>query len=218
MKPENSSTTPAENQPAMTKIIHDFEASGLGLAPYRCLDVKESDGVCAHCGKALKWLFTIKSADAVLSVVGSTCIEKTHIYLNSVAEGYADALSKKNELAKSKKRASLVATRAAKRTQMAASSEYIGEVGKTVSLRVRFYAYIPSAYSTILKGETDNGSAISWFAGSAADTFDYSTCRILKAHNDFVDLSGTVAKHSEYDGLKETTIKNVTLPPEYWKD
>ncbi|MDC8771754.1 hypothetical protein [Roseateles albus] len=195
--------------------VHEFETSGLGLAPYRCLGVEAGEGECAHCGKKLKWLFAIESANRVLSIVGSTCVEKSHLYLY-LLDGYATALNAKKELMKASKKASLAKTRTAKNAQLAASSAHIGEAGQTVSLRVRFYAFIPTAYSTLCKGETEDGCVVSWFAGGKGDTFDYSTLSLLKAHNDFVELYGTVAKHSEFDGIKETNLKGVALPREFW--
>lgn len=197
--------------------VHDFETSGLGHAPYRCLGVEAGDGECAHCGKKLKWLFEIESANRVLSIVGSTCVEKSHLYLY-LLEGYTTALNAKKELMKASKRASLAKTRAAKNAQLAASSSHIGEAGKTVALRVRFYAFIPTAYNTLCKGETEDGCVVSWFAGGKGDTFENGTLSLLKAHNDFVELSGTVAKHSEFDGVKETNLKCVALPQEFWLD
>lgn len=67
---------------------HVFEQAGLGLAPFRCVGVKELHygnasagqdfgGSCEYCGHYIRNGFFIESADGKHFVVGSDCVEKT---------------------------------------------------------------------------------------------------------------------------------------------
>jgi hypothetical protein len=57
--------------------LHPFEASGLGLAPFRLLSIVAS-GLrgCAHCGTGIKVHCHIQSADGRRFIVGSDCVRK----------------------------------------------------------------------------------------------------------------------------------------------
>lgn len=70
--------------------LHSFEARGLGLPPFACVNFTTGEDNCAYCGKALKNLFHVKSADARTFIVGSDCVAKT----NAVLGGF-DAYKKR---------------------------------------------------------------------------------------------------------------------------
>ena len=78
-------------------IVHPFEQSGLGKAPFEFLGVtrnvgpiKLADGItsvgspgqpmgsCKHCGTGIAYEYRIRSACGKVSTVGSTCIEKIY--------------------------------------------------------------------------------------------------------------------------------------------
>lgn len=62
---------------ASGKPAHPFEAKGLGLAPFRCLSCEPREGShCDYCGKAIKNVYVIESADMMRSGVGSECVFK----------------------------------------------------------------------------------------------------------------------------------------------
>ncbi len=67
--------------------IHPFEASGLGLAPFRYVgfsvnEIRYPDGhaqpggTCNHCGTGIKFEFHVESSDGRRSIVGSDCVKK----------------------------------------------------------------------------------------------------------------------------------------------
>jgi len=60
--------------------IHTFTNSGLGQAPFTCtgsIDAGTVAKVCDHCGRGIRFVFNVTSADGKKSSVGSTCIEKS---------------------------------------------------------------------------------------------------------------------------------------------
>lgn len=66
---------------APQQALHPFQARGLGRAPFACIGLERGDGTCSYCGKALKNLFQIKSADERKFFVGSDCVAKTNAIL-----------------------------------------------------------------------------------------------------------------------------------------
>lgn len=71
-----------------TKAIHKFEAAGLGVAPFRCVAVRQNlfplgdgtskpGGTCDFCSNGIMWEFVIKGADGRTFKVGSDCVAKT---------------------------------------------------------------------------------------------------------------------------------------------
>lgn len=59
-------------------LQHPFEASNLGQAPFRFLDVVKESSACSYCGTGIVWRFLVKgsgSQDRVFGV-GCDCIEK----------------------------------------------------------------------------------------------------------------------------------------------
>lgn len=65
-------------------VLHPFEASGLGLAPFRLVSVTRS-GMrgCAHCGTGIAVHCLIESRDGKRFVVGSTCVSKTSMAVDT---------------------------------------------------------------------------------------------------------------------------------------
>ncbi len=73
----------------MTKAIHPFERSHLGLAPFRCVGWYESKyqachgapiqpgSSCDYCGQGIMLVFRIKSSDGKEFKVGCDCVAKT---------------------------------------------------------------------------------------------------------------------------------------------
>lgn len=69
--------------------IHPFETAGLGLAPFRCIDViervfvacqgapRQPGGTCAFCGTGIMSCFVIKSKDGRKFEVGCDCVART---------------------------------------------------------------------------------------------------------------------------------------------
>jgi hypothetical protein len=68
--------------------LHVFERSGLGTAPFRCVDVFEkfithhdgstqASGSCQHCGTGIRWCCVVRGADGREFIVGNSCVEKT---------------------------------------------------------------------------------------------------------------------------------------------
>lgn len=72
----------------MTRLLHPFERSGFGSAPYTFVgyvekvhvagDAVKAGGTCDHCGTGIRHCFKIRSADGKEFVVGSTCVTKTY--------------------------------------------------------------------------------------------------------------------------------------------
>lgn len=116
--------------------MHPFEASGLGIAPFRCIGVTQrvgpirseiaagvwaeigspgqAMGTCKHCGTGIKDCYVIQSADGQTFEVGSSCVEKTSKEYASKASDVLsrDVKRRKAELARQKrdaKRMALVA-------------------------------------------------------------------------------------------------------------
>lgn len=59
---------------------HVFTESGLGLAPFRFVDVFDAGkiaGTCDHCGAGIRYFCEIRSADGHVARVGSECVFKT---------------------------------------------------------------------------------------------------------------------------------------------
>lgn len=114
-------------------MVHAFEASGLGKAPFtyhgtehRVGPIKQLDangnptgvefgapgqpmGTCDHCGLGIAYLCHIKSADGKRSVVGTTCIEKLFEDSNpdlvlEAQKGHSEARKAKDRAARARKR------------------------------------------------------------------------------------------------------------------
>lgn len=71
-----------------TNLIHPFEKSGLGVAPFQCISVRENfiqhpdgstqaGGCCDYCGTGIRWEYLIRSGDNKSFKVGCDCVEKT---------------------------------------------------------------------------------------------------------------------------------------------
>lgn len=69
--------------------MHPFQKSGLGEAPFKCIDVQENvfvmpdgstkaGGSCDYCGTGIRWEFFIASSDGKTFKVGCDCVEKTY--------------------------------------------------------------------------------------------------------------------------------------------
>ena len=67
----------------MSRPDHTFTQSGLGAAPFSICSPNNPDAqkntafFCEHCGRMLRNRFFVRSADGKVSVVGSSCVEKT---------------------------------------------------------------------------------------------------------------------------------------------
>jgi hypothetical protein len=64
----------------MQGMIHCFEKSGLGLAPFQylgCVDLGRSKAACQYCGTGIRYQFFLQSADGKKFYVGSDCIYKS---------------------------------------------------------------------------------------------------------------------------------------------
>lgn len=57
--------------------IHVFEAAGLGLAPFRLVDIWKSHATCDYCGTGILWNCIVESADGRQFRVGRECVNKT---------------------------------------------------------------------------------------------------------------------------------------------
>lgn len=57
--------------------VHPFQRTGLGLAPFTCVDCTIGDARCAYCTTPLKYLYHIKSHDGRTFIVGSECVKQT---------------------------------------------------------------------------------------------------------------------------------------------
>lgn len=97
------------------------------------------------------------------------------------------------------------ARQAEERRKERADSQHVGSEGDRLRLsnvRVELVKVLPSRddYSlstTLVKFRTSDGDCLSWFASSAVD---------LELEGKDVDLAGTVKRHSEYKGVKETQL------------
>lgn len=81
----------------MSALLHPFERSHLGLAPFRCVGherrvivhgigptaVVQPAGTCDHCGTGIADCYVILSSDGKRFVVGSSCVEKTYKEVNT---------------------------------------------------------------------------------------------------------------------------------------
>ena len=67
--------------------LHPFEAAGLGLAPFRCVGVRENvysaapghrqpGGTCQYCGQGIMYECMIQSKDGKVFKVGIDCVRK----------------------------------------------------------------------------------------------------------------------------------------------
>jgi hypothetical protein len=73
-----------ETMTASTRI-HPFEERGLGVAPYRCVDVYEKrtntgqpGGTCDFCGNGIASCYVIVGSDGKQFIVGSDCVMRTY--------------------------------------------------------------------------------------------------------------------------------------------
>lgn len=63
--------------------LHSFTQSGLGQAPFSLCAPSHPDAqkntafFCEHCGRMLRNRYFVRAADGKVSVVGSSCVEKT---------------------------------------------------------------------------------------------------------------------------------------------
>ena len=55
---------------------HLFTQAGLGQSPFKLIDYTEKSTGCAYCGRAIKRVSVILSADGVKSNIGCECIKK----------------------------------------------------------------------------------------------------------------------------------------------
>ena len=74
----------------MTNSVHPFQRAHLGVAPFRCVGVRENwfvmegvgrkpGGTCQYCGTGILYEFTIKDVNGKTFVVGSDCVAKTEV-------------------------------------------------------------------------------------------------------------------------------------------
>jgi len=61
----------------MTNVTHAFTESGMGKAPFTFIGIDEGSTGCAHCGTAIRTQCIVRSADGIISKVGTTCVSKT---------------------------------------------------------------------------------------------------------------------------------------------
>jgi hypothetical protein len=62
------------------QVVHCFEQSGLGQAPYTylgCQDLGRCAASCQHCGTGIRYKFHLQSADGKQFFVGSDCIYRS---------------------------------------------------------------------------------------------------------------------------------------------
>jgi len=79
----------------MSEGQHPFEAAGLGVAPFRVVDVEnrvgpirygntvvgapgQPMGACDYCGRGIAQCFMVKGSDGSLFTVGCDCVRKTN--------------------------------------------------------------------------------------------------------------------------------------------
>lgn len=84
-------------QQSAATMVHPFESSNLGKAPFRFLEVKKDpDGTsCAYCGTGIIWRFLVKGSDPLDRVfdVGCDCIQKVDYGMYCAAK-----IAKKNAI------------------------------------------------------------------------------------------------------------------------
>lgn len=83
--------------------MHDFEARGLGKAPFHFVDwrvARNKTGRCARCDKPLKYEFVIGSSDGKQFTVGSECVKKLDEAPGLMAEAIERRANRADELLK----------------------------------------------------------------------------------------------------------------------
>lgn len=80
-----------------TQQVHEFEAAGLGKAPFQLfLVTAEGDTKCCYCETHIKYRFYIRSADGKEFWVGSDCVAKTSdMALRRVVKGELKKITEK---------------------------------------------------------------------------------------------------------------------------
>ena len=107
----------------MNERSHKFEAAGLGKAPFRLIDVYEKRGplqladgtlvgapgqpmgTCRYCGTGIAVCCVIQDAEGATFEVGSECVKKRHATDAADTRLELELRSRKNDLAREKRRA-----------------------------------------------------------------------------------------------------------------
>lgn len=115
----------------MTTWTHPFEKSGLGKAPFRCVDVvenwysacaghKQPGGSCAYCGTGIAYEYVIVGSDGSQFKVGSDCVMRTNAQAPvKNADEIAGFRRQRAKLAREKKAKGFAARRAEREAQWA---------------------------------------------------------------------------------------------------
>ena len=85
----------------MSTNLHPFEKAGLGVAPFRCIGVRENvylvgdgsskaGGSCDYCGTGIRWEYLINSTAGKMFKVGCDCVAKT----GSIVRGFKEERTK----------------------------------------------------------------------------------------------------------------------------
>ena len=61
----------------MTKMIHAFEESGLGKAPFEFVNLFMRETNCQHCGTPILYNCVIEDVNGKQFIVGNVCVHKT---------------------------------------------------------------------------------------------------------------------------------------------
>ena len=117
-------------------MIHPFEKSGLGKAPFSCTHVTENvfengdgtskaGGCCDYCGTGIRWEFWIKGsiAGARQFKVGCDCVAKTGWGIDRFLEVRAEHTRARRQAGATKRRESRKAQIEAERAQRAADRQ-----------------------------------------------------------------------------------------------
>ena len=87
--PPTRAKTAMTDTPAALNAAHPFEKAGLGIAPFRCVGVRENrikhpdgttqpGGTCSYCGTGIAYECVIQDARGQRAVVGCDCVRKVY--------------------------------------------------------------------------------------------------------------------------------------------
>jgi hypothetical protein len=127
----------------------------------------------------------------LVTLVAHDLIERKHLgIVCSAVAAYQRAMNQKIEYAK--------------RKEAVKDSQHVGEIGKRfrdLPVRIEFVKSMQSDFgaSTLVKFVDDAGNLLTWFASGDRDN-------VVGAR---ATITGTVKKHGEYQGIKETQLSRV---------
>jgi hypothetical protein len=108
----------------------------------------------------------------------------------------------------------------AKKAGQKPASEYLGMVGEKSTFRATLLNVFPHesdfGVSFITKMVTEKGEVLTWFASNDLEAKDEASARSegLLCKGVAMQVTGTIKKHSEYNGTKQTTVTRCKV----WSD